>query len=177
MTYMPERDAVDEILEQWSAERPDLDTSRLSVVVRVMALYKPFLRQATRALDPLQLELWEYDVLSALRRQGKPFSLPATALAHATGLSTGAMTNRIDKLEARGFVDRKDDPHDRRSVIVKLTPQGMKIIDKSIQLRLEAANQSLRALRPEEREALGGLLRKVVITSAEIEKPRVDREF
>ena len=76
-----ERDSVDEILEQWSEERPDLDTSSLGVVIRVMSLYKAFLRQATAALERVGLELWEYDVLAALRRQGAPF-------LHGVGLQT-----------------------------------------------------------------------------------------
>ena len=80
-------DAVDDILEQWTEERPELDTASLGVVIRVMSLYRDFLRQATQALEEVDLELFEYDVLSALRRQGKPYSLPATGLARATGLS------------------------------------------------------------------------------------------
>ena len=159
------RDAIDEMLEQWQAERPDLDTSSLSVVVRILALSKPLLRQAARALEPIELELWEYDVLSALRRQGRPFSLTATALARATGLSTGAMTNRIDGLESRGFVRRKMDPGDRRSVIVSLTSEGRKMIDKAMSLRLEAAKRSLGGLRPNERARLAALLRKVVLAA------------
>jgi DNA-binding MarR family transcriptional regulator len=95
------KDAIDDILDQWSEERPELETAALGVVIRVMALYRSFSREAARALEPLGLELFEYDVLSALRRQGKPFALPATGLAIETGLSTGAMTNRIDRLEER----------------------------------------------------------------------------
>lgn len=159
------KDAVDAMLEQWQAERPDLDTSSLSVVVRILTLHKPLLRQATRALEPIELELWEYDVLSVLRRQGRPYSLTATALAEATGLSTGAMTNRIDGLEARGFVRRSTGPTDRRSVIVSLTTNGRRIIDKAMSLRLEAAKRSLKGLRPAERARLAALLRKVVLTT------------
>jgi hypothetical protein len=87
------KDSFDDILDQWSAERPELDTASLGVVIRIMGLYRSFLRDATRALEPLDLELWEYDVLSALRRQGKPFMLSATRLARQTDLSSGAMTN------------------------------------------------------------------------------------
>ena len=100
-----ERDPIDEILDQWSEERPDLDTASLGVVIRVMTLYRAFRRQADRALEPLDLELWEYDVLSALRRQGGPYTLPATRLARETDLSTGAMTNRIDRLDAHTLMD------------------------------------------------------------------------
>lgn len=155
------KDAVDEILEQWSEERPELDTASLGVVVRVMTLNKSLVREATSALGPLDIELFEYDALSALRRQGKPFALPATGLAQETGLSTGAMTNRIDKLEAKGLVCRRSDNADRRSVVVSLTPEGKKLIDKAIQIRLDAADESLQSLSRRERSDLAGLLRKV----------------
>ena len=162
-----ERDPVDEILEQWSAERPDLDTSSLGVVIRVMALYRSFLRQATDALEGVGLELWEYDVLSALRRQGAPYSLPATGLARETGLSAGAMTNRIDRLESRRYVERSPDEDDRRGVNVSLTAQGRKLIDSAIQHRLDAASESLEGICASERRQLADLLRAVVLGTRE----------
>jgi DNA-binding MarR family transcriptional regulator len=155
------RDAVDDILEQWAAERPELDPASLGVVIRVMSLYRAFHRQATAALKPLGLELFEYDVLSALRRQGKPFQLSATALARQTGMSTGAMTNRIDKLEDRGLVVRRTGETDRRSVVVSLSGEGRRLIDAAIQLRLEAADASLQGISTAERRRLADLLRKV----------------
>ncbi|MDH3983868.1 MAG: MarR family transcriptional regulator [Gammaproteobacteria bacterium] len=161
------KDAVDDILEQWSDERPELDTASLGVVIRVTSLNRAFLRQATEALAPLDLELFEYDVLSALRRQGRPYALPATGIARETGLSSGAMTNRIDKLESRGLVIRKGDKGDRRAVIVSLTAAGKRAIDDAIQLRLEAADESLRGLTSRERNELARLLRKVRLTGTE----------
>ena len=126
-----------------------------------MSLYRRFLRQATEALEAVGLELYEYDVLSALRRQGEPFSLPATGLARETGLSSGAMTNRVDKLEARGFVRRRRDDEDRRGVVVTLTGKGRRKIDAAIQLRLDAADDSLEGISAAERASLAKLLRKV----------------
>lgn len=159
------KDAIDLMLSQWSLERPELDTSALSVVVRVLTLHKVFLRQATNALTALDLELWEYDVLSALRRQGEPYALAATELARATALSSGAMTNRIDKLESKKLVYRRADPDDRRGVIVALAPAGIRLIDKAIQYRLEAANRGVKGLTKKERAKLATLLRKVVLAS------------
>ncbi|MDH3417042.1 MAG: MarR family transcriptional regulator [Gammaproteobacteria bacterium] len=161
------RDAVDDILEQWSEERPELDTASLGVVIRVMSLYRAFVRQASEALEPLGLELFEYDVLSALRRQGRPYTLSASRLANATGLSGGAMTNRVDRLEQRGFVRRRPDKNDRRGVGVSLTASGRRTIDKAIQLRLEAADESLRSINLKERKELAGLLRKVRLAGEE----------
>lgn len=165
MADTDKKDAVDEILEQWSEERPELDTASLGVVIRVMSLYREFLRQATLALEEVDLELFEYDVLSALRRQGEPFALPATALARATGMSSGAMTNRVDRLEERGLVGRRRDEHDRRGVVVSLTSRGRRKIDAAIQLRLDVADESLAEISPDERAALADLLRKVCLAA------------
>jgi DNA-binding MarR family transcriptional regulator len=165
MADTDKKDAVDEILEQWSEERPELDTASLGVVIRVMSLYREFLREATLALEEVDLELFEYDVLSALRRQGEPFALPATALARATGMSSGAMTNRVDRLEDRGLVGRRRDEHDRRGVVVSLTSRGRRKIDAAIQLRLDVADESLAEISPDERAALADLLRKVCLAA------------
>ena len=165
-------DAVDGILNQWSEERPELETDSLGVVIRITSLSRAFLRQATDALTPLDLELFEYDVLSALRRQGRPYALPATGIAKETGLSSGAMTNRIDKLESRGFVTRQADKSDRRAVIVSLTSQGKQAIDNAIQLRLDAADESLQGLSARERGDLAALLRKVRLTEPAEPKER-----
>lgn len=160
------KDVFDDILEQWAVEKPELDTASLGVVIRIMSLSRAFLRQAAEALVPLDLELFEYDVLSALRRQGRPYALPATGLARQTGLSSGAMTNRIDKLESRGLVARRADKSDRRGVIVSLTSAGKKAIDDAVRLRLEAADESLQGLSSRERAELVKLLRKVRLTGA-----------
>ena len=165
-------DAVDDILDQWSEERPELQTDSLGVVIRITSLSRAFLRRATDAIAPLDLELFEYDVLSALRRQGRPYALPATGLAKETGLSSGAMTNRIDKLESRGFVTRQADKSDRRAVIVSLTSQGKQAIDNAIQLRLDAADESLQGLSARERGDLAALLRKVRLTEPAEPKER-----
>ena len=154
-----QKDAVDEILDQWSEERPELDTAALGVVIRVMSLNRRFAREAALALEDLDLELFEYDVLSALRRQGEPFSLAATQLARETELSSGAMTNRI-----RGLVKRGPDPSDRRSVIVRLTRRGREAIDEAIHVRLEAAREGLEDLTKTELRQLARLLRVVVLS-------------
>lgn len=165
MVEIMEKDTVDDILGQWSLERPELDTASLGVVIRVMSLYKAFRALATKALEPLGLELFEYDVLSALRRQGRPFALPATGLARATGLSSGAMTNRVDILEERGLVRRRKDKKDRRGVVVSLTPKGQQIIDRAIQLRLDAADEGLTGITAAEMQELARLLRKVRLST------------
>ena len=155
------KDVVDLLLRQWGRERPELDVSGLSIVVRIQLLAKVLRQQTARQLEPLGLEAWAYDVLAALRRQGSPCELPATALARETLMSTGAMTNRIDRLEARGAVRRRHDPDDRRSILVSLTGRGRRLVDEAIRARLEAANVALAALSPGERRQLADRLRRL----------------
>lgn len=156
-------DPVDRLLQQWAQERPELDCSSLSVVVRVIYLAKVFRQSTEQALAGLDLKLWEYDVLSALRRQGPPFQLPATGLARASLLTSGAMTNRIDRLEARGLVVRATDPADRRGVNVRLTSRGRELTDAAIEARLQSANRQLEALSPAERHAMSAGLRRLFL--------------
>lgn len=160
-------DQVDQLLADWNSERPELDYSALGVVVRVQLLGKVLQRSAEAALRPLKLKLWEYDVLSALRRKGKPYEQPATELARLTMLTSGAMTTRIDRLEAKGMVTRSTDPEDRRGVNVRLTRTGLRTIDQAIQTRLDAAEEQLATLNARERRAVTEGLRKLLLSIAE----------
>jgi DNA-binding MarR family transcriptional regulator len=154
-------DRIDRLLGQWSAERPELDCSGLDVVARVQDMAKILRRSENGALDGLGLKMWEYDVLSALRRQGRPYRMPATELARESLLSSGAMTNRINRLEQRGLVARQADPDDRRGVLVGLTHVGRQLVDEAIEARLGVANDQLSGLTLQERNAISQGLRKI----------------
>ena len=158
-------DRIDRLLGQWSAERPELDCSGLDVVARVQEVAKILRRGEDEALEAMGLRMWEYDVLSALRRQGKPYRMPATELARESLLSSGAMTNRIDRLEDRGLVERDRDPEDRRGVLVRLTSAGRKLVDAAIEARLGIANEQLSSLSQQERQAISSGLRKINIVA------------
>ena len=156
-------DVVDELLAEWTQQRPELDCQALSIVVRVQLLAKLLGRDAEQALAPLELKLWEYDVLSALRRQGRPYLMPATELARASMLSTGAMTTRIDRLEEKGLVAREAHSADRRGVNVRLTPVGRRLIEKALEARLSAAEDQLASLGDPERRDVSQGLRKILL--------------
>lgn len=159
-----QQDSVDNLLAQWHQERPELDVSALALAVRIEMLAKLLHRNMARRLADVGLKTSEYDVLSALRRQGPPYELPATALAKASLLSSGAMTTRVDHLLGRGLVRRKRDAGDRRGVRVRLTPKGLALVDDAIQARLEAAERSVDGLSDEERAAIEGGLRKLLLS-------------
>lgn len=165
------KDSVDRLLEQWHRERPELELSSLGLAVRIELLAKLLRRSMEHSLSLVGLKPWEYDVLSALRRQGFPYELPATELAKASLLSSGAMTTRIDHLEAQRLVRRKPDPDDRRGVLVRLTAQGADLIDEAIQARLTAAEASVRGLNLKERNAVERGLRKLLLTLNPLREP------
>jgi len=156
------RDTVDDLLEQWGRERPGLDVSALGVVVRLQHLGKLLGSRTNRALRRHGLKHWEYDVLSVLRRQGAPFELPSTEIARAVHLTSGAMTTRIDGLEERGLVARRQNDEDGRSILVRLTAAGLALIDLALKTRLEDANSAMAALPPDKRRRLSDRLRRML---------------
>jgi len=158
------RDRVDAIIEQWARERPDLAAEPMEVfgrIARAASLLMPRLQEAHK---PFSLTREAFDVLATLRRAGEPFRLTPTELYRWLMLSSGAMTNRIDRLERDGLVERVDDPRDRRGVLVGLTPRGRELIDRAMDAHVENETQLLEALSPSERIALGSILRKLLLS-------------
>ncbi|HEX2705469.1 MAG TPA: MarR family transcriptional regulator, partial [Candidatus Lustribacter sp.] len=126
------RDDVDSIVAAWVRERPDLDVGPLHVLSRVSRLARHLDLARGSAFAEHGLEGWEFDVLSALRRVGAPYQLSPGALVAQTLVTSGTMTNRVDRLEQRGYVARSPDPTDRRGVIVTLTPRGAEAVDAAM---------------------------------------------
>ena len=160
------RDIIDELQSDWRVQRPDLDAEAMGVVLRIQRLAKMLGEQVSDCLRDYDLQWWQYDVLSALRRRGKPYRMAATELAGTTRLTSGAMTNRIDRLEEAGLVRRLKDDTDRRKVLVQLTDQGLKLIETATEARFETAMDSLESLSARQRNALSNLLR-LVLTAQE----------
>jgi DNA-binding MarR family transcriptional regulator len=158
---MPAHDEVDRIVDAWLRERPDLDFAPLQVLSRVGRLAKHLDRARRTAFTASELESWEFDVLSALRRAGKPYELSPKALLQQTLVSSGTMTNRIDRLVERSLVERRTDPNDGRGILVTMTPDGQARVDTAISRLLESEGELLDALSPSDQERLAALLRKL----------------
>ncbi len=165
-------DLIDDLITQWSRERPDLDASAMGVVGRILRLAPLLQRRGEAILEPFNLTMWQFDVLATLRRVGKPFRLSPTQLMHAVMLSSGAMTNRIDRLETAGLVKREPDSSDRRGLQIALTSKGLELINRAIEARLEDAEGVVRFLNHRDRQTLAPLLRKLL---AEIEEDSNNR--
>ena len=152
-------DEVDDLVAAWQAQRPDLDVEPLQVLSRISRLARHLDIARRGAFADHDLESWEFDVLSALRRQGPPFQLTPGALLRATLVTSGTMTNRIDRLAAAGLVHRKPDPRDKRGVLVILTGQGRERVDAALADLLARERALLAGLDAEERQHLADLMR------------------
>ncbi|MFT4134888.1 MarR family winged helix-turn-helix transcriptional regulator [Microbacterium sp.] len=156
-----EADEVDRIVDAWGTQRPDLDFSPLEVLSRVDRLSRHLDRARRAAFRRSDLEPWEWDVLSALRRAGEPYQLSPKQLLAQTLVSSGTMTNRIDRLVGRRLVRREADPADRRGILVTLTDDGRIRVDAAITRLVDAEAALLGALARSDRDRLAALLRKL----------------
>jgi DNA-binding MarR family transcriptional regulator len=155
-------DAVDAILAQWERERPDVDVSPMGVIGRISRAQLLLGRELKRFFAERGLESWEFDVLATLRRHGAPYELTAGALLNAAMVTSGAITNRIDRLEAKGLVERVRDAADRRSVLIRLTPRGLETVEELVAEHAANEDRLLAALDAGERERLAGALRTLL---------------
>ena len=157
------RDAVDRIVAQWQAVRPDVDSSPIHVIGRVSRLSRLIDRGLAENFARFGIESWMYDVLATLRRGGEPYELPAGELVRQTMVTTGAITNRIDRLEQRGLVERTG-ADDRRKVIVRLTAEGRRLVDDVVGAHLATERTILADLSAHQQRELATLLRVVLLT-------------
>ncbi len=157
------QDEVDRLVEAWSRERGDLDLRPMEVLSRVTRLGHHLDRARRQAFAEHDLEPWEFDVLAALRRAGAPYELSPGRLLRETLVTSGTMTNRVDRLAARGLVGRLPDPRDRRGVLVRLTDSGRTTVDGALSGLLDRERALLAALQPADQQRLAALLRALVL--------------
>ncbi len=167
------KDAVDKIGAQWATVRPDLDTSPIEVIGRVSRLSRLIDKQLRENFQLHGLDQnWMYDVLATLRRRGEPFELTAGDLVRETMVTTGAVTNRIDRLEEQGLIERVANPADRRQVLVHLTAAGLKLTDEVADAHYSFEEQLISVLDPSQRAAVAEALRSVLIDLGDTDRPQ-----
>jgi len=152
-------DEVDQIVAAWRRERPDAEVTPMEIFSRLTRLAKHLERLRKQAFASHGLEVWEWDVLSALRRSGEPYELSPGQLVATTMVTSGTMTNRVDRLVSRGLVVRRPAPSDRRGILVRLTPDGRARVDGALDALLELEHATLQSLPFEEREHVARGLR------------------
>lgn len=161
-----EVDEVDDIVQAWRHERPDLDVEPLHVLSRVARLAAVLDERRANAFVEHGLQAHEFDVLSVLRRTGAPFELTAGELAARTHVTSGTMTSRLDRLGARDFISRHQDPADGRLVRVRLTATGRTHVDGAFAALLDSERELLSALGAQRRTDLADALRTLLLAAA-----------
>jgi DNA-binding MarR family transcriptional regulator len=156
------RDEVDRLVEAWARERPDLELAPMQVLSRVSRLGHHLDRARRASFADHGLESWEFDVLAALRRAGTPYELSPGRLIKETLVTSGTMTNRVDRLAGRRLVERLPDPHDRRGVLVRLTDAGRAKVDGALVTLLDREHELLGGLDAPASNRLAGLLRELL---------------
>ncbi|WP_231442025.1 MarR family winged helix-turn-helix transcriptional regulator [Brevibacterium zhoupengii] len=154
-------DEVDRIVAAWRHERPDLDVSPMEILSRVSRLARQLDLARKSSFSDYGIEGWAFDVLSALRRSGEPYQLSPSTLLQETLVTSGTMTNRIDRLVTAGWVERLPDPGDRRGVLVRLTADGRATVDSALADLLVKEREILSDLTPAGRRKLASLLRQL----------------
>ena len=158
----PETDQLDAQLDIWTREIPGLDRLTEGIVERIEKLSRYFKHSMEETLGETGLSPRAYWVLTKLRYQGPPYQLSAGDLAEHTGLSSGAMTNRLDRLEEAGLVRRVADPNDRRGVLVEPTEEGHAAWDRTVGTAASREALIASALSDAEKEELHSLLRRLM---------------
>jgi DNA-binding MarR family transcriptional regulator len=164
-----QEDAVDRIVHEWNRERPQLDVSVTHLLQRISRIYLLQSASFATVFERYGMTFGEFEVLAALLRSGPPYQMSPTQLVGAVVLSSGAMTNRIDRVEALGLVERRPDPSDRRGTLVALTTEGRNTVDAAVVAHLANEERLLIALSSAERGTLARLLRKLLISEPFVE--------
>lgn len=152
-------DHVDEIVKQWNRERPDVDVSGMAIIGRLTRLEQAIRPRLNAVFAQHDLESWEFDVLATLLRHGEPHQLTPGQLLDSMMITSGTMTNRIDRLEQRGLVERSKSQTDGRQVLVTLTKSGLKKVDAAVVDHAANELAIIDGLRPDQRYQLIDLLR------------------
>jgi DNA-binding MarR family transcriptional regulator len=156
-------DAVDQILLQWSRERPDLDCSPMGIIGRITQLQREVFLAQRATFARHGLDAPSFDVLAALRRAGAPYQLTPTELMRTALVTSGAITQRLDRLEDRGLITRERSAADGRAVVVTLTATGRKTLDAALPDHLKTEQQLLEGLPSADRTLLADLLRRLLV--------------
>ena len=156
-------DHVDHLIEQWRDVLPQLDVSPMEIIARIFRLSRMLEREADALYADFGLNRALFGVLAALRRAGPPYQLSPTDLYNSLLITSGAVTNRLERLTAAGLVKRVPDPKDGRSLLVALTPKGRRLIERVLTLHYERERELLSPLAPRQRKALAGELRRLLL--------------
>ena len=163
-------DKLDDWLDIWAREIPNLDRTTEGIVERIVNLYKDLDRSMEETLATFELDRRSFHLLGRLRSYGPPYRRSPGQLARDMRLSSGAMTNRLDRMEEAGLIRRLPDPNDRRGQLIEATEKGHAAWDRTVVTQAEREQRIASVLTSNEREQLHKLLRKLMSAFPERDK-------
>ena len=159
---MSNKDIIDSLISEWKDERPELDTSAMEVVGRILNLSKILEKRASKSLSMYNIHYTDLDVLATITRSGNPYELTPSQLMNSVLITSGAMTALLNRLTKLKLIYRSPDPKDGRIKLAGLTPKGIELIDKAIETRFIEASDSIKILNKTENKTLSILLKKLL---------------
>jgi DNA-binding MarR family transcriptional regulator len=161
-SFVSDSKRVDELVEQWRAQRPDLDLDAMATVARILRLAGELRRRLDALAARYDVLVSEADVLFTLRRAGDPYRLLPSELSESLLVSSGTLTNRLDRLEGKGLIERRPNPDDRRSVEVALTRRGLELTEEAVTEHVASERRMLAGISDRERQTLDRLTAKLL---------------
>lgn len=168
---MSQGDRVDLVVEALERQLPALDYAAKGVAARLVRLGTLFTDAIERVASTFGLSSNEYVILCVLRASGPPYALPPKSITPLMALSSGGMTNILHALAARGLIERRPDPSDRRGVIIQISPEAIKLVNQAIAAHVAEEQRMVASLAPAERQALQKLLRKLLLHVDPVPEP------
>lgn len=159
---MKHADAVDNLIDQWKTQRPDLQSDVMGIFGRFGRIWNYATRSVEETLGRWGLQMGDFDVLATVRRSGPPFTMAPSRLTHWLMLSPSGITSRLERLEKAGFIERKPSEDDRRSLLIVLTPKGKKVVDEAVEAHVANQTRMLSSLTAAERRTLDQILRTLL---------------
>jgi DNA-binding MarR family transcriptional regulator len=156
------RDAVDHLIDQWKAQRPDLQSDVMGAFGRFGRIWAYATRAVEDTLGRWGLQMGDFDVLATVRRSGPPFTMAPSQLTHWLMLSPSGITSRLDRLEKLGLIERRPSEEDRRSLLIVLTTKGRKVVDEAVEAHVANQTRLLSPLSATERKTLDQILRTLL---------------
>ncbi|KKB03081.1 MarR family winged helix-turn-helix transcriptional regulator [Pantoea anthophila] len=157
------QDHIDFVVSQWDSAMPELDASSMQIFGRMLRLMKHLAKARSQALAPFGFQEGEFDVLATLRRAGPPWRLSPTQLYQSLLVTSGAMTNRLNRLEQQNLIERVAAAGDKRSLLVGLTPHGQQQIERALAIHTATQEAVLAPLTAKDRAELERLLKSLLL--------------
>jgi DNA-binding MarR family transcriptional regulator len=154
-------DLVDEIVADWAVQRPDIDCSGKAIVCRILRFYSYYLSVLEKSLKPLGIAPNVFSVLVTIRRKGKRAEINVKTMMQEVLVTSGAMSNLLNRLIDEELITKRPDANDARSMLVRLTPKGLKVIEKAMEIQAACERKLISSLNQKEREQLSLLLKKI----------------